>query len=121
MGRRSTDGTRRTLEYHAGGSRLVKVTVDGVETMRLDLDRQRSVRLAVGPEAERIEILACDGEGEIPLASLFLPYDPSSGETRACEASTVLEGGQRIVFRVSPKPVRAGEDPGSDVAVCWEP
>lgn len=80
---------------------LLRILVDGVDYNRMDLKRERRVRLDLNREPELIEIWTSDETGDLLLASHLITYQqPDSAEPMP--ASLFLDGGQEISIVVSP-------------------
>lgn len=80
---------------------LLRILVDGVEYNRLDLKRERRVRLDLNREPELIEIWTADGAGDLLLASYLLTYQqPDAAEP--LHGSIFLDDGQKVSIVVSP-------------------
>ncbi|HEY0378981.1 MAG TPA: hypothetical protein VGC87_18850 [Pyrinomonadaceae bacterium] len=79
---------------------LLRIVVDGRESARLDLNRERSARFDLACGDELIEVRAHDSRGgDLLLATHLLAQTEEGG--KPSEASIVLEGGQRLSFAVS--------------------
>ena len=80
---------------------LLRILVDGVDYKRLDLERERRVRLDLNREPELIEIWTSDETGDLLLASHLITYQqPDSVEP--LQTSLFLDSGQEISIVVSP-------------------
>ena len=80
---------------------LLRILADGVERARLNLNRERRVKLDLERETELIEIWTADETGDLLLASHLLSYQEPDA-ARPLQASIVLEGGQKLSMLISP-------------------
>lgn len=103
------ESTRRRAV--SGG--LLRIIVDGVESARIDLNREKSTRFEVKEGAELIEVRSRDKRGELLLATRLLDYNAPG------KSSIVLEGGQELSFSLSPFDSFAGEVGGANVEVTY--
>jgi hypothetical protein len=102
----------RRKATHAG---LLSVAVDNVERARLDLELAGSVIVALEDGDELVEVRALDGEGgRTLLASHLLSGEPGAN---AAESQIVLEGGQKLTFKISHAPAGANEAVETNTAV----
>lgn len=79
---------------------ILEFRVDGKKCARLDLKRERHVRLDLNAGNELIEISTEDGKGDLLLASHLLTFDEQV-ETGTTKSAIVLEGGQKLSIDVS--------------------
>lgn len=86
---------------------LLSVVVDNVERARLDLELSGSVIFALEDGDELVEVRALEGGEPTLLASHLLSGEP--GATADAEFHIVLEGGQKLTFKLSPARVRVRE------------
>jgi len=81
---------------------LLRVMVDGVERVRIDLDKTRGTRFDLDKDAELIEVRSGDNAGEdLLLASHLLT--PMENSVQPTDASIILEGGQEISIHILPQ------------------
>jgi len=78
---------------------LLSVVVDNVERARLDLELSGSVIFALEDGDELVEVRALEGGEPTLLASHLLSGEP--GATADAESQIVLEGGQKLTFKLS--------------------
>jgi hypothetical protein len=88
-------------------ARLLAVRVDGAEVATIDLNRQSSLSFQVDDTAELVEVLTRDAGGDLLLATHLLTFD-DGGAPPSSRFGIQLEGGQRLVFNLSPAPQAAG-------------
>jgi hypothetical protein len=93
----SEQSARRKKSY----SGLLSVVVDGRERARLDLARGASVGLSVAEGEELVEVYAVEAEERTLLATHLLDADHVAEEGAAAKSEIVLEGGQKISFKLS--------------------
>jgi hypothetical protein len=94
-----TEQSARRKSVSAG---LLRVLVDGAERARLLIQQTSHVKFDVEEGAEMIEVRANQKGSETVLAVHLLNYDQIDGETPHLRSSIVLEGGQKLVFEISP-------------------
>ncbi len=89
--------------------------VDGIERARFDPTRASHVRFQVEEGAELIEVRAAEDDDLLLAAHLI-----EGGEAdRPKETAIVLEGGQKLLFRISPIVDLRGEPEGAKVDVAY--
>jgi hypothetical protein len=79
---------------------ILEFRVDGRKYARLDLKKERHVRLALNAGNELIEISTEDSKGDLLLASHLLTFDERV-ETGTTKSTIVLEGGQKLSIDIS--------------------
>ncbi len=95
---------------------VFRVLVDGVEAARWDVERNRRLCLALGEEAELVEVVTREQGEDVLLAAHLLPHLAAGGGAaggeapgqRPPEARVRLAGGGRLDFTVTVTPVEAG-------------
>lgn len=97
---------------------LLSVVVDKVERARLDPETSGSVSFAVGGRDELVEVRALEGDGWTLLATHLLGGEPGGG-ARPSKSEIILEGGQRLTFRLSPARAAANEDAQALMSVSY--
>jgi hypothetical protein len=89
-------------------ARLLAIRVDGAQVATIDLTRQTSASFQVDDTAELIEVVTRDAAGDLLLATHLLTIDEATGSVPP-QFGIQLEGGQRLVFKLSSPP--PGADP----------
>jgi hypothetical protein len=93
---------------------LLSVVVDNVERARLDLELSGSVIFALEDGDELVEVRALEGGEPTLLASHLLSGEP--GANADAESHIVLEGGQKLTFKLSHARVGLSEAAAVDKA-----
>lgn len=80
----------------------LRVIVDGVEQLSWEASRARnSAEIAIGSNAELVELRANDAEGDLLLASHLIRRDEAEAPRKPQRYSIVLEGGQEVSISVT--------------------
>jgi hypothetical protein len=84
----------------------LSLLVDGVERGRIEPEQDATCRVAIGAEAERIEVTISDAPGNDPLLLAWLPFEreAATDALRPLQRKLTLEGGQQLTFVVTPAP-----------------
>lgn len=98
---------------------LLSIVVDRVERARLDLDASGSVSFAVSDSDELVEVRALDDDGTL-LATHFLGGVESSDSISTTQSEIVLEGGQKLTFKLSSEQGDASEDSRAFLSVSYQ-
>jgi hypothetical protein len=110
----------RSARRRAAARGLLRILVDGTEHARLDLKRARAVHLSLPEGANIIEVIADDERGELILATHLLTYEETHHEAHPSQLSIVLEGGQKLCFRISHSQGSSQEDGAKSVEIIYQ-
>jgi hypothetical protein len=93
---------------------VLRVIVDRTQVSDLDLRRTSGLTFQIADGSELIEVWGREGTVECLLATFLVRYSQDGGISTA-NASIVLEGGQKLRFKVSPTRGSTDERPGATV------
>lgn len=83
--------------------RMLYIVVDGIELARFDVLDLRHSRVELDPEADIVRIFSKEKHGDLLLSTLSLKSSRVDEADRLWRSAIVLEGGQKISLRISPR------------------
>jgi hypothetical protein len=108
----------QSARRRAAHASILSVAVDSVERARIDLAVSGSINVALKDGDELVEVSALDGGERTLLATHLLGGVPSGAAARA-KSEIVLEGGQRLTFKLSPAPDGAGDTARASIDISY--
>ena len=108
-----TDARRRNIN-----PRRVKIFIDGVEHMQLDLSQKSQLRLGLEAGASLIEVRGEDDRGELLLATHVISYANNAFDSSGATAK--LSGG-KFKFEVTPIATQGQGPPRAILALTFQP
>jgi hypothetical protein len=97
---------------------LLSIVVDKMERARLDLQTAGTINFAVNDRDELVEVRALDDREWILLATHLLGGG-SNDTAGPAKSEIMLEGGQRLTFKLSPARSEAGEDSQALMSISY--
>jgi hypothetical protein len=99
----------KATRRRGGVGNSLRVYVDGIESARVELEREQRMQLQVAAGAEVIQVCASEASAETLLATHLLTHDETG--LLPSQSATLAEGGQQVSFSVSLVNEAADEPP----------